>query len=1168
MQRSGFHGSCLVAPLLLIALVSVGFTLQAQAPVIASPRPAIVIRSGDVDNVAEMAISPDGKWYATIAAGGNATIWRAADGFEYRSFPAGKGLVPTISIAPDGRTIASAYDDEIRLFDPRTVKQRGTIKIGDGWSIAKVAFHPTRMLIASLDINGTVRIRDVGTNEELFHQKTDAGVGKGKLHFSADGRWLVVLSPRTAHIYTWEQNREVTFDARTLHSPNLDRTMKTMVVGPSGSGIETQTADQNGLYEFTDAAFSPDSKSVALVHHDEIGIVDLASEKLRVAVPILDHEVLTCFFPSNDTIVAGLLGGDSFRYDLGTGARSPFAAWGVRQFLAVPQTTSLLMDLGGRVGIKSISGTGAWAAFTSDKLADPTHVQFSPNGKELISGINWATSPMTVWDVTSGEADTRTLPLAGVEDFALSPDGKYVAYYGSEGYPDVKVHLWNRQTRLEELSLPIKVPGITMSVAFSADGKRLAALIGEPKAVRIWSIPEGTDLATIPIVEDSVNKLAWSPASRTLAIAQKTGILIVDAGQTAAPKVVKTFDPQRGQQFRGFGDLEFSPDGKTLASSEVGGIDLLDASTGVIKTRILDAWQLCFQFSPDGSRLAYLPQVTDSHLQIHTGGVAFWDTAAKKTVAQDTTNSAGCPESFSRDGHFLAANRNGGSGVDIVSAETGEVRASLLRFGNDNSMDWMVVTPDGLFDGTPGVWSQIDWRFSDDTFDVVPAEVFFQEFFRPGLLADILAGREVRPVANIAKIDRRQPEVRFETANAPAATVSSRVTHLTLNVSESHDAKDPGSHTGGSGARDVRLFRNGTLVRVWRGDVKLDADGRAVLNADVPIEAGDNHFVAYAFNHDNVKSMDSSVTIVGSPSLQRKGNAYVVAIGINQYAAQASGQLSNLSFAEADATDFGSQFKLKQDAMHEFDNVEVTPLLGANAVQSRIVETLQALAGKVQPEDGVFLFYAGHGIASEGHFYLLPQDYDPKAKFSDPRSHTLSEMDLSLLLEPISPARSFLIIDACNSGEALGGDKFVPGPMNSTGLAQLAYEKGLYILAASQGHESAMESPNLGSGHGYLTYALVEEGLKTDAAMQAGTLFLRPWFEFASQRVPRLQSRSVEDADATTQRDQGGRGILLENDGDIAQVGRQHPKVFYRREPETTPFIVAKPSEPQEPQTK
>ena len=34
--------------------------------------------------------------------------------------------------------------------------------------------------------------------------------------------------------------------------------------------------------------------------------------------------------------------------------------------------------------------------------------------------------------------------------------------------------------------------------------------------------------------------------------------------------------------------------------------------------------------------------------------------------------------------------------------------------------------------------------------------------------------------------------------------------------------------------------------------------------------------------------MDASVTIAGAPSLQRKGTAYVVAIGINQYGSNAA----------------------------------------------------------------------------------------------------------------------------------------------------------------------------------------------------------------------------------------------------------------------------------------
>src|SRR4029079_18663422 len=81
-----------------------------------------------------------------------------------------------------------------------------------------------------------------------------------------------------------------------------------------------------------------------------------------------------------------------------------------------------------------------------------------------------------------------------------------------------------------------------------------------------------------------------------------------------------------------------------------------------------------------------------------------------------------------------------------------------------------------------------------------------------------------------------------------------------------------------------------------------------------------------------------------------------------------------------------------------------------------------------------------------------------------------------------------------------------PGQMNSKGLAQLAYEKGMYILTAAQSYQAAQEAARF--GHGFLTYALVEEGLKTKAAdnePKDGQVLLREWFDFAAERVPQMQ---------------------------------------------------------------
>ena len=73
----------------------------------------------------------------------------------------------------------------------------------------------------------------------------------------------------------------------------------------------------------------------------------------------------------------------------------------------------------------------------------------------------------------------------------------------------------------------------------------------------------------------------------------------------------------------------------------------------------------------------------------------------------------------------------------------------------------MVVTPQGLFDGTPVSWNQILWRYNQETFNVAPIEWFFNEFYYPGLLADIFAGKRPRVAQDVSKKDRRQPIVKL-----------------------------------------------------------------------------------------------------------------------------------------------------------------------------------------------------------------------------------------------------------------------------------------------------------------------------------------------------------------------------------------------------------------------
>jgi hypothetical protein len=275
---------------------------------------------------------------------------------------------------------------------------------------------------------------------------------------------------------------------------------------------------------------------------------------------------------------------------------------------------------------------------------------------------------------------------------------------------------------------------------------------------------------------------------------------------------------------------------------------------------------------------------------------------------------------FSLDGKFVVSGSQDGS-VRICNAASGELLAALISISG--GPDWLVVTPDGLFDGSPAAWNQILWRFNGNTFDVAPVEIFFNEYFYPGLLADIMAGkRPPKAPTEIAEKDRRQPEIKLALADQqnPAGPIASRTATVRLEVAEAGRDKDhPNS---GSGVRDVRLFRNGSLVKMWHGDV-LRGNSSTQLEATVTLVAGENQLTAYGFNHDNIKSSDATLTITGADALKRKGTAYILAIGVNQYA----NQTFNLDYAVADAQEFASVLKSQQEKLGDFDRVEVIPLV-------------------------------------------------------------------------------------------------------------------------------------------------------------------------------------------------------------------------------------------------
>jgi uncharacterized caspase-like protein len=221
---------------------------------------------------------------------------------------------------------------------------------------------------------------------------------------------------------------------------------------------------------------------------------------------------------------------------------------------------------------------------------------------------------------------------------------------------------------------------------------------------------------------------------------------------------------------------------------------------------------------------------------------------------------------------------------------------------------------------------------------------------------------------------------------------------------------------------------------------------------------------------------------------------------------------------------------------------------------------------RAEPEDAVIIYFAGHGTAQQQRFYLLPHDLGytgdrgalDEAGLKTILAHSISDLELEDAVEGLAAGSLLMVIDACNSGQALEAEEKRRGPMNSKGLAQLAYEKGMYILTAAQSYQAALEAAQF--GHGLLTYALVEEGLKTTAAdsqPQDGIVSAREWLDFATERVPQMQEEKMKE-----KRGLGLEIAFTEGEQKIADPEKrslQRPRVFYRREMETDPLVIARP---------
>jgi WD40 repeat protein/uncharacterized caspase-like protein len=1174
----------------------------------------VYVQSGHSARVTAYARSNDGL-LATGDSIGVVKLWDKF-GFELRTFSSSTPKLSDISVisfSSDASTIYVSSTSNTISFDVAT----GNVVQVFGYE--SKAFSRDGKLVATQghgqDFNAAfIELRHVG-GAEVARFGSKRGSLNG-VRFSADSNYLLILYAAKYPDYVaelWNINDKkkiLTFDS-------ISKRINTAAISPDGSIVVLGTFDGEILLvdkgsgtirskltkdyagSVQDLSFSIDGRLLASRHDTDIYVWNMSLSRIEQQFSAKRSSSLDGVFASLDTNNT-LLASDGkilAAWDVSSGEKKQLHSTGSSDEINSVATSrkSNVFAVGSSDGLVRIWDTTKEQPISTieseslkigkNSLApDIGSMAISPDGDSLAIA-SFLHRKVEVWDIKTQSLKGRLESFAVPNNirWGFSPDGKLLALYKDNEAKDNSLYLWDVDSgKLTELKGHKEA---ISEIEFSPSGDRIASGSNDG-TVKVWDLVSNNQKETLTGHDESVRSIAFS----------SDGTMLASAEGSYGGKKVKLWNLVDGTVISEHRIK--NPDG-VLDVFEVRE-DLITANTKtleVLRERVPE-------FIHKNPRPYYF-----SYRE-----TTFGNTSLKIAIDQDG---------------LLAISRLG----------SGETVAKLVSLDNNG---WAIYSPDGYFDGTPNAFKQLIWRFDNNTFNYAPVEAFFKEFYRPGLLQEIMSGKVIEPPkTDLASVDIRQAEVKVAAVGGKkvetgslgqsgkvAETIAKREVEVAVEVTDNTKAKRRAEHCDSSGAIDLRLFRDGALVKKWDGYVfgegpsgcadktatgqivkaaqcervatKAGEPRKAVCKTKVTLAAGDNQFSAYAFNSQNVKSTDATAVVKGADSLKKDGTLYIFAVGVDKYAATdpQAGRRHDLQYAVADVNKIGEELAKQQIDIKKYARTEVIKLTDQNATKENILLALKRFSSdgdasaipepirdelskikRSQPEDAILFHFSGHGTARcqyvDGRkncdrFYLVPHNGFPGMSADDASYNdklfaaSISDEELERAFEPIDAGNLLMVIDACNSGQALESEEQRRGPMNSRGLAQLAYEKGMMILTASQSQQLAIEDTKY--GHGLLTYSLLK-GLKEAEQNDQKSIIDRSWFNYASATVPNLQLEAMKTREAAVVPGAapGTKGAkLFAAPGDNPNLppekrGLQSPRLFYRREANNNPFVVARP---------